>query len=230
MSMSRPHILAPAFLMAILIAATTVSASPVTMQMDTVFKGDEHAPTGSAPWIQVMFADTDTVGSVAMTINTFGLQDSEFVSKMYFNFDPALDGRKLKFTEIDQSGTFKSPSFKFDEDKKKAGPAKGFDIELGFKTKNSERFGVGDSISYIITGDPVLTAASFSFENAMDDPDYEFFASAHIQSIGQDYSARIGATDVTDVPEPATMMLLAIGGTGMIAYRRKRKTAKVKID
>jgi len=220
-----------AFFMAFAVASVA-SASPIIMEFDTVFDGEKHSPEGSGPWVEVIFDDQATVGSVAMTINTMGLVGSEFISKMHFNLDPRIDAKKLTFTKIDQSGTFKDPSIKIDQDKKKAGPAHGFDMELGFKTKNHERFGVGESLTFLISGPMLIDSSIFAYTNAGKKNQPEYYGAAHIQGINERDSARIGIVDYqpsTDIPEPATALILGIGGVSILV-RRKRKPLTTNND
>ena len=226
---TQNHIKHTAFLMAIAFATCTAMASPIVMGLDTRFTEDKHEPAGPAPWVEVIFDDQGTVGSVAMTISSMGLVNAEFVSKMHFNMDPRIDAKDLIFTKIDQSGSFKAPSIKLDENKKKAGPAKGFDMELSFGTKDKDQFGAGESLTYLITGSMLIDNSLFAYINTGAKPEDTYYAAAHIQGIGDDYSSRIGAINgPAAVPEPATMLLLATGGAAMLAYHRKRKTIKTQ--
>jgi hypothetical protein len=209
------------FLMALTVASVA-SASPIIMELDTVFDGDQ-SPQGNPPWIDVIFDDQTTVGSVAMTINTVGLIGSEFVSKMYFNMDPSIDADELTFTKIDHSGTFEDPSIKFGQNKKKAGPAKGFDLELSFATKDADRFGAGDSLTYLISGPMLIDSSIFEYTNFNQKPEDTYYAAAHIQGIDDDFSGRVGAVEYhSNVPEPATALMLTIGGLSVLTCRKRK--------
>ena len=97
---------------------------------------------------------------------------------------------------------------------------------MSFGTKEADRFGAGESLTYLITGSMLIDSDIFSYTNAGAAPqDTAYYAAAHIQGIGHDGrdSARIGAiTANANVPEPATMLMLGVGGVAMITYRKRK--------
>ena len=71
--------------LAVLTLPSRAGASAFAYYCDQVFSGT--SPAASAPWVSLLFEDV-TPGTVRLTISNSGLSDTEFVSGVYFNFNP----------------------------------------------------------------------------------------------------------------------------------------------
>ena len=83
-----------------------------------------------------------------------------------------------------------------------------FDIQVLFDNSDgdSNRFGVGDSAEYTITGFPALDVESFNFLSAMGGGQGRFRTAAHVGGIGPNDQ---GSGWIA--PEPGTLSLLVLG-------------------
>ena len=204
-----------------LFGATTQSEA-LTFNLDYLFTEDSSRPAGTAPWLTATF-ETLSEGFfnvVQLTMAATNLVGSEFIGIWLFNFDPGLVNTPPTIAYQTSStgpgaivsGPNSTSPIKF-----------GFDIEFDFLQSNSpssNRFDAGDTVTYLITG-VGITADSFNFTNADG-----LLSAAHLQGIGTNASGSAwiadSQKDVTPVPEPATMLLLSIGLTGLGFFGRKR--------
>lgn len=184
---------------------------------DNVFSGT--SPTGPSSWVDAQFTDV-TPGTVNLTFSTTGLTGTEFVSELYLNLNTVLNPNTLVFTKTGGVGSFTDPTLSKGVDQFKADGDGNYDLLLGFATAGNGRFGVGDSITYQITGIPGLQASDFSFLSAPAGGSGPFLAATHVQSIGNGDSGWIAPTVLTPAPEPATVVVL---GSGMLIWAAARR-------
>jgi hypothetical protein len=163
-----------------------------------------------------------TPGTVDLTINTSGLQGTEFVSDFFLNFNPNLDPKNLTFTLLSSTGSFTDPTISLGANQFKADGDGFYDIDLGFATSHGSTFTVGDSITYQIT-DSGIDADSFDYTSVMGGGAGTYLAAAHVQSIGSDGSS---SAWIAPVPEPATGALLALAAGLWFGGRRLIKRGK----
>ncbi len=76
-------------LLSALLLVFASGASAVTFDLDREFSG-ATPPSGPDPWLTATFVDV-VAGTVRLTMDSFGLVDSEFVREWLFNIDPALN-------------------------------------------------------------------------------------------------------------------------------------------
>jgi hypothetical protein len=194
------------------------SAAIIDLELDTEFSG-AYSPEGSPPWVTIHIDDEGTAGSAYLTITNTGLINSEFLSTMYLNFDPALDVAALDFTVVEQQGNFKAPNISTGANTWNVAGSGDYDIQLAFQTKKKDRFGVAESIRYLVAGPESMTAQSFNYNSTGGDNGY-YKIVAHVQGIERigDYSGWVG----NSVPEPATLATLAIGSAAIVIRRRRK--------
>jgi hypothetical protein len=183
-------------------------------------------PQGPKPWLTATFDDEGTPGSVKLTLDTTNLVGSESIKGWYFNLDPDLDPSALSFTVLNRCGTFVDPTRSLEKNAYKAGGDGYFDILFAFTTSGGsggdKRFGVGDSIEYSITGIADLAASSFYHRSADNNGVSKadgFYTAVHVLSIDGDPN---GDSGWVTAPEPATVVLLGLGGVGLLLTRRRR--------
>lgn len=203
-------------------------ASTVTF-LPSVEYTNGTAPTGPGPWLSASFDDHNSTGSVTLTLNTTNLVGTEFVGEWDFNLDPALDPTKLLFTKSSSTGSFSDPSISTGTNGFKAGSDGQYDISFSFATPNADRFGVGDSVTYTITGISTLSAMSFDFKSQPGGAAGPFFTGAHVQSIGNNgngsgWIAPTQAIVVNQTPEPAIGACLGV--VAPFLFGRKRRGGK----
>ena len=231
MTNTRKALLTVAALAFITLAAAPAHAALLTFNYDNEFSGGT-APEGADPWITAVFNDdpdgNDTVDTdVRLTLSGSGLTDAEFVSGWYFNLNPAYDPTLLDITDVDVADVTSVSSstgvdaFKADGDGK-------YDILFTLPTSD-DRFTSGDSLVFDIGGIGGLTALDFNFLSSPDGGHGPFLSAAHVQGIGPSngLSGWINPTDadfpdITEVPEPASLLLLATGFAAGSRHLRKR--------
>ena len=200
----------------VLLTAPLSHASVVSYALDIEFSGGS-LPAGAGPWLKATFDDAGTPGSVELTLEALGLVADEFVSTWCFNLDSSLDPKDLTCSDPLKIGLFDDPKINLDADGWNVAGSGRYDIEMAFATSNpgssAERFGVGESASFTITGIATLTASSFDLTSTGGDNGAHPVA-AHVQSING------GNGGWSTTPEPATLGLLTIGSLVMLRRRR----------
>ena len=185
--------------------------------------GEEYAsgavPAGPGPWLAATFDDHGSSGSVTLTLTASLTGGGEFVSRVIFNLDPALDPGALAFSAQATSGTFAAPIISTGANAFSAGGGSAFDVLVQFdNSPPANRFDGGDSVSFTITGVPGLTAGSFAF-SSVGGGGGTLPASAHIQGVG---AAAQGSAWVS-VPEPGSASVVALGLTSLLVHRPRRR-------
>jgi hypothetical protein len=204
------------------VAVTAVlPAKGLTFGLDYIFSGP-GIPGNPGPWGTATFSDVS--GGVQLTMNGSGLSGSEFFGSWYFNLNSSLNPASLNFAA--QSNVGVDPSSVAIGQGANAFKADGdgfFDILFDFASSGANRFGAGDSLTYLITGIPGLSAADFNF-TSVGGPISGYHTAAHLQASsvnGQSLWTADGDTPGGPVPEPMTYLVL--GAFVCIAIYAKRR-------
>lgn len=201
---------------AVAMLSSVTSGSVVSFDLGDVF--NPEAPAGDPPWLRAIFDDTgQPADTVLLTLSDISLTGTEFVTQWYFNLDPEFDPLALQFSDPCKTGSFDDPGISLGTDQFKADGDGKFDIFFAFATADGAptRFTAGDAAEYTITysGEGSLTADSFDFLS--EPPDSGYPTMAKVQGIGPSGDDSGWVT----LPEPATVLLLALG-LGISRHRR----------
>lgn len=209
--------------LAFLLLVPFQAMATVSCTLDDVYTGPN--PLGSAPWLKAVFTDASP-GHVLLTLTALNLQQGEYVSNWYFNFNPLKNVNNLTFAYV--SGIQPSAYLR-DANDINADGVHGFDFRI---TEHSDDFSSGATTVLNIDGISGLTAADFNALLSYHGDTY--LAAAHIEDIPiydrwghkcDTDDAYIGASAADPVPEPATLLLGSLG-LGLLAMARKNKGNK----
>lgn len=203
---------------AVLCAAGVASADTLVFDLTREFSG-ATPPSGSGPWLRATFTDTGS-DTVSLTLENL-LSNNEFVSRWYFNVDPALlpgDPDNLNWLDVTYDGSSGPEASVFKEENSFKADGDGyFDLSFEWTNSGSGRFGAGSSdVVYTLSG-AGLTAMSFNFLSlgAGNSPD-GLLSAAHIQGIGKNGEDSGWITTVIiPLPSAASLGLLGLCGIGM---------------
>ena len=216
-------------LFALLLASGKAEASGILYQFNTPFPTDA-SPTGAGPWLDASFQNVSP-GTVNMTLTAVNFAAGEYITGgganggIFFNLNPSDNPTQLVFTEIASKGSFGTVTVNKGANSFKANGAGKFDLQVDF----SGQFSANDSITYKITGITGLTAADFSYLSQSAGACGPFYAAAEIQGIMCVNGSWIepgGGPVITQVPEPASLSLLAASACLWAAWRMRPRQIK----
>ena len=231
---------------ALVISASTASADTLQINFTTPYTSSVYPSEGGPNYMTATFEDVvGEIGAVRLTLSTAGLMaPSEFVSKWYFNLDPNLEAKNLRFTLDGVATTGPESAYKFVagyDDLGLGGQAVGFDFGPTFSTSNKNdgtvRFDADETFVGILRtteigpGTP-LRAASFNFLNP--GGDFHFLGVAHVQGLANGQSTKLGGGGTFTPTNPGTAVplpgpfaagLILLCGFGMKRLRRPRASA-----
>ena len=187
--------------------ATSAQAAVVAINFDEEYSNGT-APFGVAPWLSATFNDGGGSGSVDLTFTAVNLVNSEFVSQVSFNLNPALNPNSLVFSApTTVNGVYGMPSIVVGSHGA-AGTGK-YDFKIDFDiAPPPDRFNALDSVRYTITGIPNLVASDFDFMST-GGGNGAYTAAAHVQGVGPNANLS-GWVGNGNIPEPASLALIAL--------------------
>ncbi len=192
------------------VAPPDVNADDTLFDFDTIFSGSTP-PAAPPPWITATFQDVS--GGVLLSIAAPGLSGTEFLSRLYFNLDPAYEltgPMSLNFGPQNQTGSFDLPTISQGYNAFKAGGEGWCDILFTFSTRHGDqhRFMSGDSVSYLISGMAGLEVSDFCCQST--GRATTLYAAARVQAIAGDQSLWLKPSEVLPIPEPDSLILVTL--------------------
>ena len=215
----------------LLVIASGAFADSFTLYLDNEITSGSTPPAGSPAWVTATFQDIAD-GVVQLTINNaLNPTDSEFISRFYFNFNPA---KNLSLsTEIGAGSTqtqVNGINFQNGNDQN-AGGFGSFDFKVDFPPPPGNapnKFTAGETFILNIMG-AGITSDDFLYTS----PEGRY-AVAHVQGDGTSGAVGwiTGDTNPTNpnqiqhAPEPTSVVLLGTALIGLSYALRKRFAAR----
>jgi hypothetical protein len=220
------------------LAANGVNAA-VVFNYSVVATGD--SPTSTAPWLTGTFANGTgaDAGSVLLTLQSSLEASGEFITDIFFNFNPAKSLSALNATiqPLLGAGTYVSLGF----DKTTPPPfqhgGNSFDFAISFDNAppNNRFNGTVDKAVFKFTSTQSISENDFAFLSDANGNNTQYYSLAHVQGIaGPDCPARdpncssgwVSPEDPfgpTEVPLPAAAWLFLSGLVPLAGFLRKRR-------
>ena len=201
---------------------TAVDAATLSFDYDHSFGA--VAPEGPAPYATAVFDDGNTPGTVTLTVEVAATVGEADVAELYFSLDGSLDPNDLVIARTGGDGPSAGDiDFFIDPNAFQAGGDGRYDILIDLPPppgSQASRFNAGETLIFSLSGIGTLEAASFNFLAAPGGEHGPFLSVARFLSTGADK----GSSDwVGAIPEPSSLILLALGSLG-ICVRRRRST------
>ena len=146
-------------LVVMILPAVDSSANSVIYQFEPISTGP--VPGGPAPQIDATFQATSP-GKVVLTISTADLINGEFLSDLYFNFDPADNVNRLNFTREYSPGGPLLAKVSTGDNSFQVGSYGDYDIHLAFSRTSLGTSSGGNHVTFQIA-EPGLNALDFAF-------------------------------------------------------------------
>jgi hypothetical protein len=190
-------------------------AAVITYDASIEFSG-ATPPAGAGPWLRTTISDAGA-DTVTIEFNNIGLVGTEFVANWFLNLNPALNPVSLNFQSPVQVGSFALPTINRGVNAFQADGDGLFDVRLDFSNAGPQRFGVGEKLTYTVTGISGLNATDFAFVSVNGPVGANGFPmAAHVLSIGPNGEG----SGWVSVPEPAALSVLALATPALLRRRR----------
>jgi hypothetical protein len=230
--------LAATFAASLLVALTArpsfaTGGSTLTVGSDIEFSNGQAPASATKPWIQMAITDVSP-GVVQFVLSAPHLTGSENISEFDFNLDPALaaDLGHLTFSNLIKTGSFDTPTINQMEDGFKADGDGFYDVQMLFTTggNTNKTFTASDNLQYTVSG-AGISASSFNFLSAPGGGHGPFVTAAHIQNTtgagsggsGWVADSNSGNIQLTNVPEPSTIVMAGLGAIAVVSLRLRRR-------
>lgn len=197
-----------------ILPAVSSDASSVIYQFEPV--SAVSFPSGQPPQITATFQDIQP-GSVLLTISASNFAPDDYLSDLYFNFDPADNVHRLHFQGTDGPRGLTSPRISTGVDSFMANDGY-YDVHFGFKRGSKVTFANDGSVNYLIAG-PGLDASDFLFADSTGrgaNTLGTYYSLARIQGTSSNSVWMVTTmTMLQPVPEPAAFAFLAPAVLGL---------------
>ena len=210
------------------IVFVTVGATSSTAAVITLSGTDFSGPTANTGG-SIVVTITDIVGGVDLTVENNLVDSGAYLDDLYLNTTlaplAAASGSCILCSDVNSV----TPVFSFGSNAFQADGDGLYDILIDFSNTNSggTRLTPSESVSLrILSTTAGFNAASFASISAPAGGHGPFQAAAHIASLPDGQSDWIaGTTQITSVPEPASLLLVATGlfGSARQLARKRRK-------
>ncbi len=213
-------------LAALVLSAVTSKGNIVLYQFSPL---PNLAPGGQAPRIEAAFEDVSP-GKVLLTVTASDLTPGEFLTDLYFNFDPADNIHQLHFIRPDQPLSRFFSGFSRSENSFDTDSSGCFDIHLKLGKPGREGYAgypADGTTTYCIVG-PGLNASDFAFQNSFGSCAGSYYALARVgNSCDSEWLGCSSQGTPQPVPEPTSAALLVLAaGIGSLLYVRKKCTVQ----
>ena len=195
-------------------SAFTVQADPVTFVLGGADFSGPTANTGGNITVHIQ----NIAGGVRVTVTNNLVDPGAFLGALYLNTSVApLVGAVGTCVSCAATGG-QTMTFNFGSDAFQADGDGRYDILVDFSTAAASRLTPGETIVFDITSTtPGFTSDSFLVFSAPGGGNGPFQAAAHIQGLPDG-----GSDFVSEVPEPASLLLLGSGLIGVATGLRRR--------
>jgi hypothetical protein len=212
------------------VAASNVNAAVVFSYTQV---GTGSTPSSTSPWLTATFEDGTgaDAGSVFLTIQSSLEAAGEFISDVYFNFDPLQSVSVLSAVVDSTAGTLGSdPTFDTVTPPPFQVAGNSFDFAVHFDTAPpGDRFdGTTDAVVFKISSTGTLSEDDFAYAADVSGGQFAFFSLAHVQGIPGGLSGWVSPEDPfgpSEVPLPAAAWLFMAGLVPLAGFLRKRRAA-----
>lgn len=220
--MSSPHSvhkLALSLAMFVVVAfasALTAQADPVTFVLGGADFSGPTANTGGDITVHIQ----NIAGGVRITVTNNLVDPGAFLSALYLNTSVAPLAGALGTCVNCAATNGQTMTFNFGSDAFQADGDGRYDILIDFSSQAADRLLAGEVVVFDVTSTTVgFTSDSFLVFSAPGGGNGPFRAAAHIQSLPNGESDFVTETEI---PEPASMILLGTGLVTLAAGLRKR--------